>query len=133
MSSGQPAGKGQAKPPGPAKPPAPAKQPSQAKQPAQPPPSFAKLYWMRIGTGVLAGVLAFVFFSQTPVNFDDTSNGILLGVIVYLLTYYAARYVWFRRVSTEYFSKLYTTGIGGYIMLFIFTWILLFTAFSGSI
>ncbi len=121
MASPQPSGK--AKP----------KHPDKPKQPANAQPSFTKLYWLRIVSGVLAGVAAFVFFSGTPVNFNNTSNGILIGIIGFLLTYYLARYALYRKVEREYFSKLYTTGIGGYIMLFIFTWILCFTAFSGSI
>ncbi|MDV3277348.1 MAG: hypothetical protein LYZ69_02635 [Nitrososphaerales archaeon] len=115
MASGKPTGK------------------TQAKQPAQAQPSFGKLYWLRNGTGVLAGLVAYVFFSQTPVRFDSTSNGVLVGIVVYLLTYYLARYVWYRKIDSQFFSKLYTTGIGGYIMLFLFTWILLFTFLSGSI
>ena len=75
-------------------------------------------------------MLAYALFSHTPVDMNNTTNGILVAVIVYLLTYYLARYAWYRKLSTEYLSKLYTTGIGGYIMLFVFTWILLFTVSS---
>jgi len=57
----------------------------------------------------------------------DYSNGLLLGVLVYLASYYLARYTWFRQMERELVSKVYSTGIGGYVMLFLFVWILLFT------
>lgn len=60
----------------------------------------------------------------------DSGNGILVGVLFYLATYYIARYLWFRKVDSQHVTKLYTTGIGGYVMLFLFVWILLFTLFS---
>jgi TRAP-type C4-dicarboxylate transport system permease large subunit len=79
---------------------------------------------MRIGFGVLAGVTADVLFGV------DSGNGILVGVLFYLATYYIARYAWFRKVESQQVTKLYTTGIGGYVMLFLFVWILLFTLSS---
>ena len=85
--------------------------------------AFDKLYWLRIGLGVVSGYLANWVFSPTL----DYVDGILLAVIIYLGSYYFARYVWYRSLNRENFSKLYTTGIGGFIMLFLLTWILLFT------
>ena len=57
----------------------------------------------------------------------DWTIGITLGLLVYLITYYAARYGWYRNLETSKLGKVYTTGIGSYVMLFIFTWILLAT------
>ena len=93
-------------------------------------PTFGKLYALRIALGILSGLIAFTQFSQTPVSLDNTTNAILVAVIIYLLTYYVARYAWYRKLERENISKLYTIGIGGFIMLFLFTWILLFTIFS---
>ena len=73
--------------------------------------------------GALAGFLANWAFSPTLDYFD----GILLAMIFYLGSYYFARYVWYRDIDRQNYSKLYTTGIGVFIMLFLFTWILLFT------
>jgi hypothetical protein len=103
-----------------------------AAQPPRPPPSFGKLYWLRLTVGVISGVLSYYLFSATPINLNNTTNGILVAIIIYLATYYFARYAWYRKLSPEYISKLYTTGVGGFIMLFLFSWILLFTFFSGS-
>lgn len=106
---------------------------SKVPKPSAVKPSFNMLYAMRLILGVASGVLGELFFTQEPVSFDNTTNGILVAVIVYLLTYYFARYVWYRKMDRQHISKLYTTGIGGFFMLFIFTWILLFTYLSGLV
>ena len=57
----------------------------------------------------------------------DWTIGITLGLLVYLLTYYGARYAWYRKLEPNKIGKIYTTGIGSYLMFFIFTWVLLVT------
>ena len=57
----------------------------------------------------------------------DYVDGLLIGVIFYLASYYLARYIWFRDLGHEYLGKIYSTGVGGYVLTFLFTWILLFT------
>jgi uncharacterized membrane protein YeaQ/YmgE (transglycosylase-associated protein family) len=83
------------------------------------------LYWLRISMGVLAGASAETIFGT------DSTDGLLVGVIFYLASYYVARYFWFKRLDKKNLGKIYSTGIGGYILLFLFTWILLFTLVSG--
>ncbi|MDV3244031.1 MAG: hypothetical protein LYZ66_02500 [Nitrososphaerales archaeon] len=85
---------------------------------------FDKLYWLRIGCGVLAGVVAYYVFQLPGLDYRD---GILVGLFVYLLTYYVARYGWYRKIEADKLTQLYSTGIGGYVMLFLFTWMLLLT------
>jgi hypothetical protein len=87
---------------------------------------FDKLYWLRIGLGALGGYLANVVFSPNL----DYVDGILLGFIVYFASYYIARFAWYRNLEKENLSKLYTTGIGSFVMVFLFVWILCFTLFS---
>ena len=84
---------------------------------------FDKLYWLRVGFGVLAGFLSNWIFSPTL----DYTDGILVGVIVYLGSYYVARYAWYRTLDRKDTGKLYSTGIGVFVMIFLFTWILLYT------
>ncbi len=73
-----------------------------------------------------AGVLA--DYIWTLPGFDWTI-GITLGLLIYLLTYYGARYTWYRKLEPSKLGKVYSTGIGSYVMLFLFTWILLVTLF----
>ena len=83
-----------------------------------------KLYWTRISLGVIAAFAAEAVFRILG---GDYTDGLLVGVLVYLASYYLARYTWFKNVEPEKVSKVYSTGIGGYVLLFIFVWILLFT------
>ena len=71
--------------------------------------------------GVIAGTLADLFFGS------DYSNGILIALILFLGSYYASRYLWGKGFTKAQMTKLYTTGMGAYIMLFLFSWLLLFT------
>jgi hypothetical protein len=88
---------------------------------AQVPPSFDKLYWLRLGLAAVAGLIA-----AALVGLDFTS-GISLGIAMYLVSFYLARYTWYRRTGSEFIGKIYTTGVGSFILVFLFTWMLLFT------
>ena len=79
---------------------------------------------MRIGLAILGGITAYRVFGS------DYLNGLLVGIIFYLASYYLARYIWFRDLDRSDVGKIYSTGIGGYIMVFLFTWILIFTLVS---
>jgi hypothetical protein len=87
---------------------------------------FDKLYWLRIGLGALGGFLAKTIFTPSLTQADYV-DGALLGFIVYFASYYIARFAWYRHLEQANLSKLYTTGIGGFIMIFLFTWMLCFT------
>jgi len=79
---------------------------------------------MRIGLGVLGGAAAYQVFG------NDYLNGLLVGIMFYLASYYLARYIWFRELDRQDVGKIYSTGIGGFILVFLFTWILFFTLAS---
>jgi hypothetical protein len=87
-------------------------------------PPFDKLYWLRIGLGVFAGLLAEV------ITGSDFLNGVSLAILVYLVSYYLARFGWYRTLDRQFQGKIYTTGLGVYAGMFLFTWILLFTLAS---
>jgi hypothetical protein len=72
--------------------------------------------------GVLGGLAADKVFVP-----GDYVDGLLVGVIFYLISYYIARYLWFRELARENLGKIYSTGIGSYVLTFLFTWILLVT------
>ena len=74
--------------------------------------------------GVVAGVLASIVPSA------DYTNGVALGILVYLISFYYARYIWYKGVDRQYQGKIYTMGLGGFVGLFLFTWILIFTLSS---
>lgn len=84
-----------------------------------------KLYWLRVAAGVLSAVLA-TLLGFVGVNQPEAYRGVILAFAIYVLTSYVARYHMFKNISVS-LRKIYTHGIGSFIMLFLFTWILLNT------
>jgi hypothetical protein len=88
---------------------------------SQPLPAFDKLYWLRIGLGAVGGYVTYSIVGA------DYYNGISIGILIYLLTYYLSRYTWYRGIPKQGQQKILFTGIGGFALLFLFTWMLFFT------
>lgn len=88
---------------------------------SKPLPAFDKLYWLRIGLAAISGYVTSLLVGT------DYYNGVSIGILVYLITFYVARYAWYRGIAKEAQSKLLFTGIGGFAILFLFTWMLFFT------
>ena len=73
-----------------------------------------------MGLAALAGLIAQLLA-------PDPATGISIGILLYLVSYYVARFTWYRGLGREGQGKVYTTGIGGFIFVFLFTWLLFFT------
>jgi len=99
-----------------------------------------KIYWLRTGLGVVVGVSAELLTGckvlvPPPTSggacvnglSPDYSTGILLGLFVYLATFYVLKWTVGKGFEKDQQRKLYTTGVGGYLMLFVFSWVLLYT------
>ncbi len=80
-----------------------------------------RIFWMRAGFGVLTGAVSQALFNS------DYLSGILFAIVVYVGTFYLARTLWGGKMKPEDQRKVYTAGLGSYILLFLFFWILLFT------
>jgi len=76
---------------------------------------------MRLGFAALGGFGAAILVGE------DFTSGISIGIAMYLVSFYVARFTWYRNSTREVQGKIYTTGIGGFILLFLFTWLLFFT------
>jgi hypothetical protein len=72
------------------------------------------------------GLAAFAGLAAEMVA-PDPATGISIGILVYLVSYYVARFTWYRSLGREGQGKIYTTGIGGFVLVFLFTWMLFFT------
>ena len=85
------------------------------------------LAWTRVGLGALAGLLAGILPFATPSATTFNSNSyadVYIAVFVYVASYYFAKYSMKIPLPYKDRNKLITQGIGGFIMLFLFTWIL---------
>lgn len=80
-----------------------------------------RIFWLRVGLGATSGALADVLF------YSDYPSALLFLVVVYLATYYLVRSLWGGKMKPEDQRKLYTSGLGSYILLFLFFWFFLFT------
>ena len=98
--------------------------PASPPKPLAPIPSFERLYWLRLGFAALAGYAAFAIAA-------DPSTGLSIGIAMYLVSFYFARLTWYKGVPREGQGKIYTTGIGSFILVFLFTWLFLFTVQVG--
>ena len=82
-----------------------------------------KVFWIRVGLGILAGALsAEIGFSYTHAS----TRGIIgLGIVIalFIVSYGAAKALHIPIPPTEK-KKLVMTGIGSYFLMFIFSWIL---------
>ncbi len=72
-----------------------------------------------------AGALAWYISNLDMAN--ALWNGATVAMGFYIASFYVARYAMYRKLGREYLTKFYTTGIGAFIMIFLFTWIALFT------
>ncbi|MEM4400006.1 MAG: hypothetical protein QW776_02525 [Candidatus Nitrosocaldus sp.] len=81
-----------------------------------------KIFWLRIGFAVLAGIVAGAmgFLSTNPQAF----RGIGIGFLLYFITYLIARFSFGKRIPPSESRKLVTTGMGGYVFMFLLVWIL---------
>ena len=50
-----------------------------------------------------------------------------MGILMYLVSYYVPLLTWYKGQSKEVQGKVYTTGVGTFVLVFLFSWILLFT------
>jgi len=77
---------------------------------------------MRIGFGILAGVLAGAlgYLSYNPMAF----RGVGIGFMIYFLSYIVAKFSFGRSLPPTDYRKMVTTGLGGYVFIFLFMWIL---------
>ena len=89
-----------------------------------PPSAFDKLYWFRIGSAVVAAAATEGLYILYATGW---TIGVSIGIGAFLVTYYVALFTWYRGIPREQQGKVYTTGIGGFTMVFLFTWMLLFT------
>jgi len=99
---------------------------------------FDIIFWLRAVLGAVGGVSSELLFGckisvvgSGAACLDglvpDYSSGILLALGLFLGSYYVVRLLWGKRFTKEQMGKIYTTGVGTYALLFIFSWILLFT------
>ena len=81
-----------------------------------------KLFWLRVGMGILAGVLS----AELGYSIEETSRPFLgfgIMIVLFIISYGIAKAMRIQLPASEK-KKLIMTGIGSYFFMFIFSWIL---------
>ena len=98
-----------------------------------------KIFWARTGLGVVGGLASELLFGCKLVitasktascaggAMPDYSSGILLGCFLFIGSWYLFKNTIGKKFPKDEQNKIYTTGVGSFALLFIFTWILLYT------
>jgi len=89
-----------------------------------------KLFWLRIGLAVLAGTLSALIGNSMQSHKGLLGLGIM--IILFIVSIGIAKSMKIPILPTEK-KKLITTGYGSYILIFIFTWILVTTITHPSV
>jgi hypothetical protein len=98
-----------------------------------------KIFWFRTGLGGVGGAAAELLFGcKVDVSgpdvgkcaggvLPDYSTGILLALFLFLGSYYLLRITVGKKFPKDQQGKIYMTGVGSFALLYIFTWVLLYT------
>ena len=83
-----------------------------------------KLFWLRVGMGVLAGALSAII--GNPIESYRVGLGFGIMIILFIVSYVIAKSMKIPIAASEK-KKLIMTGYGSYFLMFIFCWILVNT------
>ncbi len=110
--------------------------------PTQPPPvteddetkikkGLDKVFWLRVGLGILAGTIAAMVGSPIEVT-QRMFLGFGIMIVLFIVSYVIAKGFRVPLLPSDK-RKLATTGYGSYFLMFIFSWILINTIIHADI
>ncbi|HEY7367956.1 MAG TPA: hypothetical protein VH562_05785, partial [Nitrosopumilaceae archaeon] len=84
-----------------------------------------KLFWLRVGLAVIAGISATFIFE--PIEGEDRRWASIAFMIIIFIVSVVIGKVMNPQLPKSDRKKLVTTGIGSYIFIYLFMWILSYT------
>ncbi|GBC74805.1 hypothetical protein HRbin06_00112 [archaeon HR06] len=81
-----------------------------------------KVFFLRVTMGILAGLTSGFLGFVNPSPY--TYLGIFIAITFYLLSVLLAKLFFFKLLDKKNKRRIYTNGLGSFVMLFLFTWIL---------
>ena len=84
-----------------------------------------KLFWLRVAFAVIAGTLATFIFEDIQGE-ERRWASIVFMIIIFIVTIFIAKSMKMQLPSSDR-KKIVTQGIGSYIFLYLFVWILTYT------
>ena len=85
------------------------------------------LFWMRIAFALIGGAIATFAFDSIEDSEEKRWTSIIFMIVLFVVTCVIAKYGIKTNFSRADRKKLVTTGIGSYIFLYLFAWILSYT------
>ena len=89
-----------------------------------------KVFWMRVGLGITAGLISAVFGSPLEVN-QRIFVGFGIMIAMFIVSYAVAKSFRVPLLPPDR-RKLATTGYGSFFLMFIFSWILITTVINSA-
>ena len=85
-----------------------------------------KLFWLRVGFAIMGGVAATFLFDGIEHDEEHRWTSIIFMIILFLVTCVIAKGMKINFPRSD-MKKIVTTGIGSFIFLYLFAWIMSFT------
>lgn len=90
-----------------------------------------RLFWLRVGFAVIAGTLTTILFKD--IHGEELRwTSIIFMIIIFIVTIFIAKSMRIQLPSSDK-KKIVMQGIGSYIFIYLFTWILTFTILQPTI
>jgi cell division protein FtsW (lipid II flippase) len=89
-----------------------------------------KLFWMRVGFAVIGGILATFLFEDIEGE-ERRWASIIFMIVIFIVTIFIAKGMKMQLPSSDR-KKIVTQGIGSYIFIYLFVWILTYTIVHAS-
>jgi len=83
------------------------------------------IYWTRVILGIVAALISTLL--STVITDINLFNGLTIALLVYVLTYYIYKSLFVAKVEKP--TKIFTTAIFAYFLIWLVTWIIVYTVF----
>ncbi len=91
-----------------------------------------KVFWLRVGLGILAGALSAEIGSPMQHAHDKAFVGLGIMIVLFIISYGIAKALRVPLLPADK-RKLVMTGIGSYFLMFLFSWILVNTVIHADV
>ncbi|NHI04118.1 hypothetical protein DYY67_1493 [Candidatus Nitrosotalea sp. TS] len=85
-----------------------------------------KVFWLRVGLGILAGTISAIIGSTMLHAHERAYTGLGIVIVLFIISYGIAKSLRVPLPSSDK-RKLIMTGIGSYFLMFLVSWILVYT------
>ena len=84
------------------------------------------LFWLRIGFALIGGIIATFLFEEIEGSEERRWSSIIFMIVLFIITCFIAKGMKINFLKSDR-KKLVTTGIGSYIFMYLFAWVMSYT------